>query len=196
MLDKMEEKMRQLNLNMESSLFLQKGETEKVKHSLKLSKAKKILVSSTLQGEGKTTIALNVCAALAEDGDHVLYIGGSSKLIDVNENEMGKVLDSGISNFDIIINNNLGKSLDYLEAERYNYIFIEAPAIEDSKEGIFLADSSDSILFVVETNRAGYKQLKDARKLLTEGKCKDLRVVLNRIKKDYRLLKRRKVRRD
>ena len=109
---------------------------------------------------------------------------------------MGKVLDSGISNFDIIINNNLGKSLDYLEAERYNYIFIEAPAIEDSKEGIFLADSSDLILFVVETNRAGYKQLKDAKKLLTEGNCKDFRVVLNRVKKDYGVLKRRKVRRD
>ncbi len=188
--------MRQLNLNIEKYSFLQKGETEKIKYSLKLSKVKRILISSTLHGEGKTTIALNVCAAFAEDGDHVLYIGGRSKLIDINENELGKVLSSGITNFDIMISSNLKKTLDYLETEKYDYIFVEAPAIEDSKEGIFLADSSDSILFVVETNRAGYKQLKDARKLLTEGKCKDLRVVLNRIKKDYRLLKRRKVRRD
>lgn len=51
-----------------------RGLRMKVKKLLKDSEKKVILVTSTLAGEGKTTIAINVAAALARDGHKVLLL--------------------------------------------------------------------------------------------------------------------------
>lgn len=183
--------MQKLMINMDKYTSLQKSETEKIKYSLKLSNVKKILVASTLRAEGKTTVSLNVCAALAEDGEKVLYIGERSELLNISQEDEEKFLNSGIDNFDIMISSNLKKKTDIMDYKDYNYIFVEAPAMEEAKDGMFLADYSDVILLIVETNRAGYKQLRESEKLLTEGGCKDIKVVLNRVKKHYGILKRR-----
>lgn len=188
--------MQKLKLNTEKYDFLQKSETEKIKYSFKLSKIKKILVASTLCGEGKTAIALNVCVALAEDGEKVLYIGRKSQLINISEEDEETIVASGTDNFDIMISSDLKKTTDVMGNRNYDYVLVEAPAMEESKDGIFLADCSDVIMLVVETNRAGYSQLRESRKLLTEGNCKDIRIVLNRIKKHYGILKRRENRRN
>ena len=187
--------MRHLELNKEEFAFLQKSEIEKVKYSFKLSNIKRILIASALCGEGKTTIGLNVCLSLAEDGEKILYIGQKSRFIGGNTENDGEISNSGTENFDIMLTDNL-KAVCVREYQDYDRVFIESPALEISTEGIFLADHSDAVLLVVETNRAGYRQLREARDWLTEGRCKELRIVLNRVKKNYGVLKRKKLRRD
>jgi capsular exopolysaccharide synthesis family protein len=51
-----------------------RGLRMKVKKLLKSTEKKVILVTSTLAGEGKTTIAINVASALARDGHRVLLL--------------------------------------------------------------------------------------------------------------------------
>ncbi len=187
--------MRHLKLNKEKIFFLDKSEVEKVKYSLKLSGTNRILAASTLCGEGKTTIVLNICMSLAEDGEKILYIGGKTELIAADIEGDEEIFHSEIETFDLMVTSDLKKAGSRAYQE-YDRVLIEAPALEESKDGIFLADHSETVLLVIETNRAGYSKLREARALLTEGSCKDIRVVLNKVKKNYGVLKRKKVRRD
>lgn len=187
--------MRRLELNKEKIFFLDKSEVEKVKYSLKLSGTERILVASTLCEEGKTTIALNICKSLVEDGEKILYIGKKSELIDADMEGGEEIFHSEIENFDLMVTRDL-KEAGSREYQDYDRVLIEAPALEESKDGIFLADHSETVLLIVETNCVGYSKLREARALLTEGRCKDIRVVLNKVKKNYGVLKRKKVRRD
>lgn len=165
-------------------------EIEKIMLNLKLMQPgkKKILVTSTARGEGKTSIALSLCMAMARSGGKILYAAPDSSEFfdkDVTEEKPGA---SSVGNLDIM----LGAYLKAEEAAKdYDYVFFDGNALQDSNESIVYSQLCDLILLIIEANRVGYRELLESKKKLLLGGNKDIMVILNKTKKTYGALRRK-----
>lgn len=154
-----------------------------------------LLVTSSVESEGKTTVALNLALALAEDGRRVIvvdadlrrpsvaeqlnisgsigltdYLRGSSALIDV-------IQQSGVKGLDVLacgpIPPNpaelLGSdraSAGWLELESmYDFVVVDSPPLLAVTDAAVIAPRVDGVLLVARANRTSRHQLST---LLTE----------------------------
>lgn len=184
--------MQKIQFTMEPVLFENETELAEIKYQIELSESKiqKILFTSTLPGEGKTTIALSVGKLIARE-KKVLYIGQDSEFLKRPENDDSTVWKTDINNLYVSLTENIRiQDLDLLCSD-YDYVLIDAEAVQNSSESIRIADTCDLVVLVIEANRASYRLLQNSIRLLKITHCGNIRAVLNRTREFYGILKKR-----
>lgn len=171
---------------------------------------KVISIVSSLDGEGKTTIALNLSRSLSDIGRKVVFLDGdlrTSKLLDSYEikniNDINSYLAEGKDiegiiyksekeNLDFIISSNLSpqstellSSIKFKELlsklrEKYDYIIIDTPSMDKSIDATIIAKESDGTVFVMEENKVLKKTVNKNLHQLKDTNCNVIGVVLNK----------------
>lgn len=183
--------MKTINIDEKEMLFLDEKEMEKIKLNLELihSDSKKILVSSTFKGEGKTSVALGLSIFMAKCGGKVLYACSECPGILAVDSKDEDRYTTSLENLDIVIGNDFRKIEE--KSENYDYVIVDSKALSVSNESVTYANMCDLILLVIEANRTDYRKVLESKNILTLGKCKEVRVVLNKTRKTYGMFRRK-----
>jgi len=123
-----------------------------------------ILLISTRDAEGKTTIGREICRKLKSFGENALFINyykeqpdpsghvSSSDLVPPTEDEIQYVVRENF--FDTTDFGTLLEGHEYLETAGYDYIFVELPSLINNPYPIDLVNSFDFALLVTRANRS------------------------------------------
>ena len=168
-------------------LLSKREEIEEIKYRLT---GRVILFISSVEGEGKTSVALALGRLLAESRK-VLYIGPPLKKFDMKEEKGDQIYCSDVDNFYVLLKESI--TVEDVEKNRteFDYILVEAKALQISKESLPLVSVCDQNILVSEANRTSYRTIKENIDLLHAVHGKEINFVLNRAKKNYELLKRK-----
>lgn len=171
--------------------------------------AKVIMVTSTLPGEGKTTIATNLALSLSAEGKRVILVDGDlrkqslKQLLGIRETSDGlaEILSGTSSNFRLLAVPNSAllllsgdKTVDrpqpLLDAprmrqvidllrEKLDYIIIDTPPAGLLSDAITISKYTDSTLYVVRQDFANTTQIVDSIQSLSSGGANIIGCVLN-----------------
>lgn len=204
----------------ELSLFGDKefrfGESMKtLRTNIRLDKrnVKKILVTSTAFGEGKSSISLEFAASMGSIGKKVLLMDADMRnssftkkygkrtdvkglaaylnkkasleeMISKTNVENVDFIYSGqpVSNSSELLDGDRFKNLMTLLDEKYDYIIVDTPPIGCVIDAAVVAANCDGIVFVIESEKLGWKAVKAAMHQLAKTECEILGVVLNKSK--------------
>lgn len=199
--------------NMGESL---RGLRMKIKKQLAESNGKSILITSTLAGEGKTTVGINLADALARDGHKVVLLDADLRSQSVartlGEKAMGNSLldclkDRNLSILDCVrtAKNGLdfisGRSVDKrhyaidaaamqrqlsILSEKYDYIIIDTPPCEIVSDSAALCRCADCVLYVVRQNYTQRGQILNAVTSLHQKDVKIAGIVFNGVPQFHR----------
>lgn len=174
-------------------------------------KEKVICLTSSVSGEGKTFVSMNLASIISLTGEKTLLIGADLRKPKISDsfklkNTVG--LSSYLSNqntkeeiikqtnnehLDIILSGpippnpsellNLQKMKNLLEElkSQYKYIIIDTPPIGLVSDGIILMDYSDINLYVVRQNFTTKDMLHNFKETVNYNKLKDINIVINGI---------------
>ena len=173
-----------------------------------------ILVTSSLQGEGKSISALNLAISFAEAENRVLLIdcdlrrpklarllrkssrvGLSNVLLDPSQ--LGEViLPGGVDRLDVILSGDippnpselLGSArMESLLAhlrKRYDYVILDTPPVNMVTDAVVLAPKSDGVLFVVRAGQSERGPVSHAVEQLEYAHAKILGFILGDVNGD------------
>ncbi|WP_255220631.1 polysaccharide biosynthesis tyrosine autokinase [Gordonia rubripertincta] len=170
---------------------------------------KVIIVTSPSSGEGKTTTAINLAAALAEAGNRVVivdadlrrptlalrlslngevglttYLAGSAQLSDL-------VQETGMSDLDALSSGSLPPTpAELLGSQRaglcfselasiYDYVVIDSPPVLPVTDAVVLTQWADGVLLVARAGRTTRPNLTAATENLSKANATPIGVVLN-----------------
>ncbi|MBL4818781.1 MAG: polysaccharide biosynthesis tyrosine autokinase, partial [Deltaproteobacteria bacterium] len=168
-----------------------------------------LLVSSSLAGEGKTTLAVNLAVTMAQAGSRVILVDadlrrprihksfqveneiGLSNLI-VNSSDMNEaIVHSSIDNLDLLpcgpVPPNPAELLhtsgfkQTLEElyKRYDKIIFDSPPVSAVTDPVVLGTSVDGVLMVIKTGTTHRNAVKRSVRALQDAHARILGVVLN-----------------
>lgn len=173
----MSESLRGMSLKLRKSLA---GETSKV-----------ILITSTVSGEGKTTVAANLARTLAEDGSRVVIVDADLRKQSIADQFGGKIKGKGlmlalnnpknpVAKYMVKVDENLSymsgqsmkKSHYSIDARRmhglletlngdFDYIIVDTPPCGVVADTILLCHFATVVLYVVRPDRATEPQIVD-----------------------------------
>ncbi|MCF2680721.1 hypothetical protein JQM69_08460 [Faecalicatena contorta] len=185
--------MEKISINVDSFSFLTEKELEKIDYNLRIvDKQKKvIMITSSVPKEGKSTIAFGIGKQLVKSKRSILYVANElPSWLGVSVSE-SHVCETDIEGFDLLISPETEIVLSEYK-EKYDYVLIDMPALYVAKNAILYTNICDLILLVVEANRCSKKEILGCKEELSVGVCKDIRVILNKTKKSYGVLRNRK----
>lgn len=199
--------------NMAESL---RGLRMKVKKTLAASGGKTVMVTSTLAGEGKTTVAVNLASALMHDGHKVLLLDADLRSQSVARTLGEKAIGNGmmdclkdpkLSILDCVrtaqsgLHFISGRSTDKrhymvgLEPTRkllevlkqnYDYVVIDTPPSEIVSDATALCRCADCVLYVVRQNYTQKGQIINAITSLHQKDVKITGIVFNGVPQFHR----------
>jgi capsular exopolysaccharide synthesis family protein len=173
-----------------------------------------LLVTSAIPGEGKSTVAANLSAAIAQNGRKVLLVDGNMQAPTLDRryrlaNNLGlsnvlkeetrledAVQESMIPNMQLLTAGFAnGNSAELLHSEEiadltarllhyYDVIVFDMPALLASTDAAVLAPYMNGVLWVIDTDRVDQKVADFAREQLEGVGAEILGVVANRVTKD------------
>jgi capsular exopolysaccharide synthesis family protein len=177
--------------------------------SISPNESKTILVTSPSRGDGKSTLAVNLAAAMAQQGKRVLLVDadfrspslqrifnlrgkeGLSNLLGGQDVPGSIVHDSGVAGLEILpCGTLLGNPLEMLNSERfttaleylidrYDHIVLDAPPTVPVDDARIIAASCDITLLVLRAGRANRRLAEMARDGLGAVGAKIMGVVVN-----------------
>ena len=179
-----------------------------IKFSLIDKPIKTIVVTSSLAGEGKSTVVGNLAYSLSQDGARVLVIDCDLRKPSIHENFLlsnekgltdvlfGKSDLKGVpkkiedSLFLITAGTILPNSAEILGAKEmenlikeskvnFDYIIIDTPPILPVSDTLLLASKADATLIVVKARKTKEKIVKESYEQLIEAKANVIGTVLN-----------------
>jgi capsular exopolysaccharide synthesis family protein len=172
-----------------------------------------ILVSSSISGEGKTFVTINLATVIAFSEKKTLIVGADlrrPKLFEDFQLSNAKGLSSylaGLNDFEEIIQKTTIENLDLVSAgpvppnpselilrsqmedffniarERYDFIIIDSPPLAVVSDAFLLNQYSDHLLFVTRQNYTDKDFLKPINDFYINGRIKNICIVLNDIHK-------------
>lgn len=172
-------------------------------------KSKVVVVTSSLQSEGKSITAVNLAISYAMTDRKVLVIDcdmrrpkiarlmqlnarvGLSNLIMDPRLKKEAIIPSGIDNLDILLSGSIPPNPSELLGsprmqelikelrEDYDYIFLDSPPINMVTDAVVIAPESDGVLFLVRANMSERGAVAHAVKQLEYSQTKILGFVLN-----------------
>jgi capsular exopolysaccharide synthesis family protein len=171
---------------------------------------KVFLFTSTLPGEGKTTLIGNVAYLYAQKGKKVIVVD-----LDLRKPKLHRVfkdkMSDGISDYligNIEVDKLIKKSdlgVDYITVgertsvitsalesqrlkdlmsklrEQYDYIFLDTPPVYNVSDALYISKLADGILYVVAQGVAKKTMVSDAIKQLSTGTTKILGICLTQV---------------
>lgn len=169
---------------------------------------KTIVVTSSLVGEGKSTVVGNLAYSLSQDGARVLVIDCDLRKPSIHENFLlsnekgltdvlfGKSDLKGVpkkiedSLFLITAGTILPNSVEILGSKEmenlikelkinFDYIIIDTPPILPVSDTLLLASKADATLIVVKARKTKEKMVKESYERLIEAKANVIGTVLN-----------------
>lgn len=171
--------------------------------------SKVISITSSNEGEGKTTIALNLSDSMAAAGKKTIYIDGSLRKVTALE-KLGIFAASGLSEYlsgslqskelitrqvtgvDYILNTIASEnSTDLLESElfkqlisklrsEYDYVIIDTPDLSSCSDAVVISKLADAIIHVVEARKTSGEKVNRDICLLEETKTSVIGIALNK----------------
>ena len=171
-------------------------------------KLKVILVTSTQQNEGKSTVASNLAISFSKlpnkkilliDGDlrnpsihRVFSIGNSDGMMSIlkGEKDLKSTINTFNDNLDILTTGVIPPNPDeilvtdkmkkFIQQIKYDYIFIDSPPIGIVSDASLLSQLSDGVIFVVSSGEVETDFAKLAKDKLMNVEAKILGAVLNK----------------
>ena len=170
---------------------------------------KTVVVTSSLQSEGKSITALNLAISFAEAENRVLLIdcdlrrpklarllrkssrAGLSNLLLDPSLLVEAILSSGIERLDVILSGDIPPNPSELLGsarmsallaqlrEKYDYILLDTPPVNMVTDAVVLAPKSDGVLFVVRAGRSERGPIAHAVEQLGYAQAKILGFVLD-----------------
>jgi len=172
---------------------------------------KVISITSSEDGEGKTTIGLNLADAIAAAGKRSLFIDCSLR----KENMTGKLGITGIAGIssyligalqlkDLIIRQSVGgadlilnvnpseSSTEILEGDvfrqlieklrsEYDFVILDTPSMSSCSDAVVVSKLADAIVHVVESDRVSGETVRKDISFLEETKTPVIGIVLNKM---------------
>lgn len=169
---------------------------------------KSVLISSSMQGEGKSTSAINIAITFSQLGEKVLLVDADLRLPTVhkklripNTDGLSSVL-VGLSTFEESVNS-VGSNLDVLSAgpippnpsellcsqrmeefieaaeKIYDRIIIDTPPIGVVTDAVALGPKTAGVVLVIRGGKTTHDQVDKALSALEFAKAKVLGVVIN-----------------
>ena len=173
-------------------------------------KAKKIIsVTSSIGGEGKTFVTMNLASIFALSNHKTILIGGdlrkpklhNSFKVDKNQGLSNYLINK--SSFEDIINKTNIKTLDVIASgpippnpaelldspkmnelltilnEKYDYVIIDTPPIGLVTDGVILMQYADANLYIVRHNYSKIKSLSVVNNIFKNKNISNLNIVIN-----------------
>lgn len=182
-------------------------------HFMEEKKNRTILFTSTIPGEGKSTIAANYAMSVAISGEKVLLVdcdirrprAHSSFGIEINYG-MGSVLLGEKSLEDVILKD-LEENLDILPSKhlkqnvtelflgnkmkdllkelkgKYDLIILDTPPLTVATDAVILSEYSDGVVYICGYDMVSKKELLNAKKMLDRANANIYGMVVNKIDK-------------
>ncbi len=173
------------------------------------SHSKTILVTSPARGDGKSTVAVNLAVAMAQQGKRVLLVdadfrspslarvfdlrgrAGLGNVLSAQELAEGAIHDSGVEGLDILPAGNIvGAPNELLNSERFNavlehlmdvydHVVLDAPPTVMVDDARIVAASCDITLLVLRAGRANRQMSETAREGLAAVGANIVGIVMN-----------------
>ncbi len=180
-----------------------------------ISKGGVILVTSSVKGEGKTTVSANTALSLSGSG-RVLLIGA-----DIRNPQLQRFIDrskKGLTDYlvsdnqsvkDFIVNSGIDKNLDVLFSgakapnpndlldmhkfddmidslkEEYDYIVLDSAPVMLVSDSMHLVDIADLVIYTVKSEFSDNEMLSFAQTFRRDNKINNMVFALNNVKPEY-----------
>ena len=172
---------------------------------------KTVLVTSSIAGEGKTTISTELAKSISQIDRKTLLIygdmrkptnfsreqkvAGLSELLSENLDVSKVIYNTQLENLDIIFSGaltenpselltskNLKHSLDKLK-EYYDYIIIDSPPLVPVIDAALISIHCDGAVLVIATEKTNLDEISIAKEQLKKSQCNILGAILNQSQK-------------
>ncbi|PEJ58468.1 tyrosine protein kinase [Bacillus sp. AFS002410] len=174
-------------------------------------KKRNILITSTENGEGKSTITANLAVSMAQQKERVLLIDANLRDSNIHkifkiENNTGltnvltkqisleeAVIQSGIGNLDILTSGSVSfnpveilanenvKDLLKILVNTYDIVLVDSPSILEFTESRVLANHCDGVVLVVNRGRTETDNIIEARRVLDLANGNLVGAIINEI---------------
>ena len=192
--------MKKLNLTIEDMPYAAEEALNRLRVNIKFcgKNTKKILITSSVPNEGKSTVSVHLWKLLAEAGFPTVLVD-----VDLRKSEHNTILkmqgvEEGINHYlsgmaeyeDVVYETNIPNGhwvpiAELLEnpsalLEDYRYVIIDTPPLDNISDGALIASMSDGAVLVVRCAETPKNIVKQSLQQIDRVGCPLLGVVLNR----------------